>query len=981
MKRTSLAVEGSPPTGGMRVELARLPDDTALQLIPIQDNDANGLACVYRASVRLGGASFPAAVKVQRPVALTGEERTLASAKLDGEYILQGQFQRQANADVVRTGSNPGAPSYWTQRLPLVQVIPFGDAAGPEAEVLSPSILCTMARHALAPRCPRDGQELEAEELVNADEAARLVCPQCGTHYPLTGLAPQQVLQASVRRDPACVGCPHQTDAGPEACMRQATFLNPLPSRILLYQTWDLDLQDYWRWRRGLPAGPAREWVWNRLDDYRRSMRSAAMFPSNPPSDEKEGATASSVPEDPSLALKNVVTLFTKIVDVVEQMHQGQVAVLNLNPHALALSVHASDLDLAVADLSHAHHRDAPLSWRQLQLLRPLTNSFSAPECQEPSGLLRVRLVRWAGNQCELTMAQDADKTPSETPTLCGSDIAEPWFCVGDWFAVQHEGLQRDRFVVQKVWEADGCWRVLGVRAEHGASGSSRQENSSGGTGLQTRSDGSGEPSHSNFPAGGRSAAQVAENDWTEAADVEVFRQRHCGASADVFSLGMLLLFLLSPREDAPALWRKGLAAIQRAGVLLGKEMQLELCSPSALVRALLSQPSAEMEAFRRCEESLAVYETSRAGAQELLGMVLLATVRGDPERFYLPNRGSSATRALRMLRADLECVRTGLRDASPNHLLPGETFVFGMFQQMFVEAFRRCWTMPGGPPEERERWKQQHGALWMRLVHFEDLLCRLEQHLAACGNGTDPQDGAVRIRGCEGVVGVVQELEKIEQEIVAQHPDVFQRVAVLGDRWTAHFMADPSRTGPNGLVEEYRQQWENKCQRWRMKIRVAIESLNRHAEEIKTGGTGPGEDATQKKTWLKTLIPWPWRSQPSPQELTEKGSPLSISANEVRELVQPAAALELLRECHLGPGVEVEAALAVLNFEDIRSRTNGQGTAMRRSQPHPPIPYQGPHKVEKTEGQPEKVSAAASSEPVALEAIQDQFELRLEDL
>src|SRR5207248_4735748 len=48
----------------------------------------------------------------------------------------------------------------------------------------------------------------------------------------------------------------------------------------------------------------------------------------------------------------------------------------------------------------------------------------------------------------------------------------------------------------------------------------------------------------------------------------------------------------------------------------------------------------------------------------ELLGVVLRATLRGDPRVFYLADRGADARPALRRLRRDLDAVRGALGNA-----------------------------------------------------------------------------------------------------------------------------------------------------------------------------------------------------------------------------------------------------------------------------------------------------------------------------
>ncbi len=837
MERQSLAVEGSPPTGAVRVELARLPDPEALRLAPAQEDEANGLARVYRGCVRLGRLAVPAAVKVQRPTALTGEEHSLASAKLDGEGALYGILRPE----------DPEA----SRRLPLVQVLPVGEASGPG--VLPPSILCARGRHALAPRCPRDGSELHAEVMVGGGESRRLACPACGSRYAWEGPEEEEVLRASVRRDPACVGCPHQGKSSPDACLPQVAFLNPLPSRVLVLKAWDADLGDYLRWRQGEKAPADRTWAWARLEEHRRCAREEASA-----GDGEDTAR-------PARELRAAIALFGKVLEAVERLHERRVAHLDLHPGCLALSVHAAEVEVALLDLCQAHHADAPLPWRQLQLQPPRTSPFAAPECQSPAATAAARSVRWRGDVCELVL---------EWTGVAAADRLESPFCAGDWFAVQHPALERDRFTVVEVRESAGRWHVAGRCVP---------------------------PREGN-----------TEEGWEEAADVEVFRHKHCGPPADVFSLGMILLALLSP--EALASYRRALAATPWHSLLPSFAPEPEAAPPGDLVRALLDRraPGAGGEAagalladFRDCEALLERCGPARPAAQELFGIVLRATLRGAAGQFYLADRGGDAREALRRMRVDLARAAESLREA-PRPLLPREAFVFVLARPPFLQAFRAAWSAADLNADARSRWQQEHEALRLRLDRFEDALRRIEQCLAAT---TDPphalaqQDSAV-----EEMAAAIGVLAEAEREEVSRHPEAFHRLAALADRREQHFGTGPAPTAVRDLEEEYRPLWEQKCRSWRTWFASALATLEEHVETIRTRAAGPQEEGAGKKTWLK----WPWHSKAS--------APVAWPEGEDRQAARASAALALLRECSLGPGAEVEAALAMLHFEELRS-------------------------------------------------------------
>jgi hypothetical protein len=136
---------------------------------------------------------------------------------------------------------------------------------------------------------------------------------------------------------------------------------------------------------------------------------------------------------------------------------------------------------------------------------------------------------------------------------------------------------------------------------------------------------------------------------------VGVVLEKHCGFPADVYSLGMLLLGVLVGRPDIGD-FRDALASVQ-----IELEDQLHECAvlPSrALVQRLLGKPSKHLQVFHAYAHRLTAYGVAQPLAEELLGVVLRATLRGDPRVFYLADRGADARPALRRLRADLDAVR-----------------------------------------------------------------------------------------------------------------------------------------------------------------------------------------------------------------------------------------------------------------------------------------------------------------------------------
>jgi hypothetical protein len=142
--------------------------------------------------------------------------------------------------------------------------------------------------------------------------------------------------------------------------------------------------------------------------------------------------------------------------------------------------------------------------------------------------------------------------------------------------------------------------------------------------------------------------------------DLEVVLEKHCGFPADVYSLGMLLLALLTGYPDVGD-FREALPGIQ---IELEEHLKDCLSPPGrALVQKLLGKVSKHLYVFHSYAQRLAAFGVGQSLAEELLGLVLRATLRGETRVFYLADRGGDARAAMKRFRADLDAVRTALRN------------------------------------------------------------------------------------------------------------------------------------------------------------------------------------------------------------------------------------------------------------------------------------------------------------------------------
>src|SRR5205807_7291072 len=94
MKRTEIAVLGAPPSGGLRLEVSGRPGEDGLRLEFLHDERQTGtLARVLGGRVGLGEVTVPVAVKLQRDIALSQEDRGSVAAKFDKERNVHRRLQ------------------------------------------------------------------------------------------------------------------------------------------------------------------------------------------------------------------------------------------------------------------------------------------------------------------------------------------------------------------------------------------------------------------------------------------------------------------------------------------------------------------------------------------------------------------------------------------------------------------------------------------------------------------------------------------------------------------------------------------------------------------------------------------------------------------------------------------------------------------------------------------------------------------------
>jgi hypothetical protein len=629
VKRTEIAVLGAPATEVLRLELVGAPSNDGLVLEFLHDERETGsLARVLAGRVGLGEVSVPVAVKLQRDTALSQEDRGSVAAKFDKERNVHRRLQRgQLGGPDPALGAGlltppkppteglrppPQAPSPTTAPDKIVRQLEIWPSPTEhEADSLAPSILCARARHALTPRCPecRD-PEAVLEELELTDDRG-LRCTRCQRQFWSTPKTRDSILETTLRNDSACQGCPHQHDVHPDACKSTALFLNFFRNRVLLLERLDLDLDDYLRWsQQGSNVANS-----NAISGVERRASARVAFEQHRTAlrqrqEEWPGPSAARTAE-----LLRVVDLFAEILAGVEHLHRHGVAHLDLKPANICVRFCGADLAVKIIDLGLSDDPNTLAYLRQAEGPLSLWTDYSAPEFRRP----RSRPIHVAGyfrdEACELSWPEREPPAP------------------GDVLFVDKAETRQQRYRIIHVKAGNEGRLVVAAQAE---------------------------PKYQPWRGDARTLA-ATELNRVVPTDIELVLEKHCGFPADVYSLGMLLLAVLVGSPDVGD-FREALPSVQ---IELEEQMAGQRALPGrALVQQLLLRSSKHLQAFQSYAHRLAAYGVAQPLAEELLGIVLRATLRSDAETFYLSHRGADARPALERLRQDVDAVRRALQSA-----------------------------------------------------------------------------------------------------------------------------------------------------------------------------------------------------------------------------------------------------------------------------------------------------------------------------
>ena len=529
------------------------------------------------------------------------DESVGSLARVYGGQLRQGNFRLpvavkvQRDAPLSREQSESVAAKFDTERAAYLRVHP---ADAPPRSDVSVVRYLDLTQGPDAAACAVIPPSVLCR---HARHALHPRCPSCGWRLEADQWAP-----SDDDRSLACGGCGRRFSAVPE---RKDEIVRATARKDDGCEGCTASDDECRRSAHFLNFFPARVLVLDLLDldleDYLLAAQDGSLQARHPRFWERRPAISSGTGEE---RLAEALDLFTQLIAGVRHLHGLGIAHLDLKPRNVCLSATASRIDLRIIDLGFAADPTGLEHLRQAQGERRLDSEYAAPEVRSSASAARAAKCQphtdsttWLViDPCPLGYDDPFD------PLVLPGDAVEA-ITRGD-AATAHRGVvrqvatQNDKLLLRVEWSSSGP--------------------------LPNRGD----------------------------VDIRVLKE--VGPAADLFSLGVVLLSLLTgdtrlrPVRDALPMWLAAARGLVAASA-----------SPRQLVVLLRQRPGAGTELLRDLAGRLERFGSTRRLGEELFGIALRLVLR-VPEKgvgTYLRNRNGDAATALNALERDVAVVQRGL--------------------------------------------------------------------------------------------------------------------------------------------------------------------------------------------------------------------------------------------------------------------------------------------------------------------------------
>lgn len=583
-----------------------------------------------------------------------------------GAFLIPVAIKVQRDASLTQEQSRSVAAKFDTERAVYLRVQQEDDTAGPGGGVVRYYDLCADRGSPVAPSAP------PSILCPHARHALAPRCPRCAA-----ALEPDRWAPSDDERSLSCPDCGRRFPGTPERMAELTLAAARKDPACAGCEQPDAVCRGSARF---LNFFPARVLVFELMDidleDFLLASRAGTQAEKHRRFWDGWDAVRGGKGAPADGGLDDLFVIFSQVARGLRRLHSLGIAHLDLKPRNVCLTADGGRPQVRVIDLGFATDPHTIEYLRQVQGNRKLETDQAAPEVRQPASAPLPAVWRQEGGRHHLLVR----------PRPLGSD--DPF----DPLVIPGEAAE--------VWpraepDALPC-RVLVERVA------------------------------------GPADALVLTVAWHDrsppAAQLMLTLHKQAGPAADFYSLGMVLLGLLTgetqlqPVRDALPVWFSECC-----------DLKLETApSNRQLVELLRVRPSRSLDLFRKLADRMARFGAARPVAEELLGVALRLLFRepGGRLRTYLRHRTDDAAGAWRGLDVDLQVVARQLEAVRARSQAEGDR---DWLAARVGQVRKKLEALPPRPP-----------AKGVTIPAFER--DRIERALrgASCGGG-DPLDASVR--------------------------------------------------------------------------------------------------------------------------------------------------------------------------------------------------------------------------------------------